>query len=68
MIKILSHKEGDSLTPNEARKVMEEADLNNDKKLDYREFAKLVVNTIEKTKKIARKRMRTICKHLYLLH
>jgi hypothetical protein len=33
-------KEGDVLTPNEARKIMEEADLNNDKKLNYREVRK----------------------------
>ncbi len=33
----LKKKKGDPLTPKEIRKLMEEADLNNDKKLDYKE-------------------------------
>ncbi len=33
----LKKKKGDPLTPKEIRKLIEEADLNNDKKLDYKE-------------------------------
>jgi len=39
---------------------MEEADLNNDKRIDYKEFSRLVMGTIENTKKLAKKKMKKI--------
>lgn len=47
---------------------MEDADLNKDKRIDYKEFSKLVMGTIESTKKLARKKMKKISKISFKLY
>lgn len=48
------------MTENEARELVEEADLNKDGRINYREFARFIIDTIEKAKRVARKKMNKI--------
>ncbi|CAF0786566.1 unnamed protein product [Brachionus calyciflorus] len=56
-------KEGDAMEIKEIRKIMDEADLNKDQMLNYKEFSRLIIDTIQKSKKAARSQMKKIVGH-----